>query len=168
MILMVPLAAMQFTDEVNWSLSDFLVMGTLLFGTGSLLVWAVTLAEHLVYKLGMGIAIGTTFLMIWANLAVGLIGSGPNPGNLMYGGVILVMIVGIYLSRFTAQGMERAMFATAFALVILAVVALLTGMQRYPGSSAGEIIGVTMFFAMPYIASALLFRFVAIDRAGAT
>src|ERR1041385_1445087 len=35
-MLMVPLVAMQFTGEVNWSTGDFIVMGVLLFGTGQL------------------------------------------------------------------------------------------------------------------------------------
>ena len=32
-ILLVPLVAMQFTDEVVWTLSDFVVAGVLLFGS---------------------------------------------------------------------------------------------------------------------------------------
>ena len=32
-ILSIPLVAMQFTKEVNWTLSDFLMMGILLFAT---------------------------------------------------------------------------------------------------------------------------------------
>mgnify|MGYP000483516586 CR=1 FL=1 len=33
-ILLIPLIAMQFTNEVNWSLFDFLIAGALLIGTG--------------------------------------------------------------------------------------------------------------------------------------
>ncbi len=32
-LLLIPLMAMQFTDEVNWTLSDFVVAGALLLGT---------------------------------------------------------------------------------------------------------------------------------------
>lgn len=35
-LLMIPLFAMQFTNEVDWSIGDFLIMGILLFGTGTL------------------------------------------------------------------------------------------------------------------------------------
>ena len=34
LLLLIPLIAMQFTDQVNWSLSDFAVMGVLLISTG--------------------------------------------------------------------------------------------------------------------------------------
>jgi uncharacterized membrane protein len=33
-ILAIPLVAMQFTDEVDWGLSDFIIIGALLLGTG--------------------------------------------------------------------------------------------------------------------------------------
>ena len=33
-ILLIPLMAMQFTEEVNWELTDFIVAGVLLLGTG--------------------------------------------------------------------------------------------------------------------------------------
>ena len=35
-LLLIPLVAMQFTEEVNWTLADFLVAGVLLYGTGLL------------------------------------------------------------------------------------------------------------------------------------
>ena len=36
-LLLVPLIAMQFTEEVNWSVFDFMIMGTLLFALGATL-----------------------------------------------------------------------------------------------------------------------------------
>ena len=159
LLLMIPLVAMQFTEEVDWSIIDFIIAGALLFGTGVLFVLVLRAAENIVFKCALGLAIGATFLMIWANLAVGLIGAGPNPGNLMYLGVIATLIIGVYASHFTAAGLERAMFATAIALVLLTAIALLAGMQNYPQSSVVEIVGVNVFFATPYILSGLLFRY---------
>lgn len=158
-LLMIPLVAMQFTDEVNWSIIDFLIAGALLFGTGVLFVLVLRSTASVVFKCALGLAIGATFLMSWANLAVGLIGAGPNPGNLMYIGVIAILIIGVFASRFNAAGLERAMYATALALVTVTVIALLSGMQDYPQSSVIEILGVNLFFITPYVLSGLLFRY---------
>jgi hypothetical protein len=163
-ILMVPLVAMQFTNEVNWSVSDFIGMGVLIFGAVLAFVLVTRYAANLVYKAAAGSAIGTTLLLVWVNLAVGLIGSGPNAGNLMYIGVIAVVIIGTFLSRFKPEGMQRAMFAAALTLVVLAVIALLTNMDEYAGSSVPEILGVNAFFATLFAISGLLFRYIALEQ----
>lgn len=74
-LLLVPLIAMLFTDEVNWTLLDFLVMGVLLLAVG--------FAIDLIFKrtndrpkriLYTALAI-VVFLLVWAELAVGIFGS---------------------------------------------------------------------------------------------
>ncbi len=45
-ILLVPLIAMQFTSEVNWQLNDFIVMGILLFGMGTIYVHIARVAPR--------------------------------------------------------------------------------------------------------------------------
>jgi hypothetical protein len=164
-ILLVPLVAMQFTDEVDWSVIDFSIVGALLFGTGVSYVLITRYMTNVVFKAGVGMALGTTLFMVWANLAVGLIGAGPNPGNLMYMGVVAVAVIGTFLSGFTPGGMERAMYAVVLALVLVAVIALLANMDEYPGSSVTEILSVNGFFAFLYAISGLLFRYVAIEQA---
>lgn len=166
-ILLVPLVAMQFTPEVQWSVTDFALAGALIFGAGSVLVVVLRSAEHMAYRAGVVIAVGTTFLMIWANLAVGLIGSGPNTGNLMFGGVVAVLLTAIYLSKFKPLGMERAMFATALSVLLAGGIAMMLGLHTLPDSSVMEIVGITLFFAVPYIVAGLLFRFVSTGQAAA-
>lgn len=157
-VLMVPLIAMQFTDEVNWSLGDFVVMGALMFGAGTLMVLTLRLSSNLIFRAAAVVGLGTLSLMVWANLAVGLIGAGPNPGNLLYIAVLAVAGIGFYLSRFTAGGLERTTIATAIALVVHTAIALFSGMQHYPGSSVVEIIGVNLFFLVPLTIAGFLFR----------
>ena len=164
LILMIPLIAMQFSPEVDWSAFDFLIMGLLLFSTGAGFVLITRQVSNMVYRAGMAGAVGTTFLMIWANIAVGLIGAGPHWGNFMYAGVVAVVLIGTYLSEFTAKGMERTMIAAAVSLVVLAAVALAAGMADYPASSTVEILAVNGFFFTLYFVSALLFRFVALEQ----
>lgn len=161
LILMVPLVAMQFTEEVDWNIPDFIVMGALLFGTGFSFVLLTRSAPNVAYRAGVALGIGTAFLMVWTNLAVGLISSGPNAGNLMYAGVLAVGFIAAMLSGFKAAGMERAMYATALALVLHSVIALLAGMQEYPGSSVTAITGVNGFFATLFAVAGLCFRYAA-------
>jgi hypothetical protein len=67
---MVPLVAMQFTSEVNWTGSDFVVAGALLFGAASLFVLAARKAGK--YRAVLGLAFLAAFVYVWAELAVGV------------------------------------------------------------------------------------------------
>lgn len=74
-LLLIPLIAMQFTDEVNWTLSDFLVAGTLLLGTGLMCEFVLRKASKTTYRIFICLAILLVFLLIWAELAVGIFGT---------------------------------------------------------------------------------------------
>ncbi len=50
LILLLPLVAMQFTDEVAWSVADFVFAGVLLAGTGLLLELAVRKPRNIAYR----------------------------------------------------------------------------------------------------------------------
>ena len=71
LILLIPLIAMQFTRQVNWTLSDFIVMGTLLFGTGSMFVLTARRINKK-YRFAVGVAFAIALLWLWAELAVGV------------------------------------------------------------------------------------------------
>ncbi len=69
-ILLIPLIAMQFTQQVNWNAMDFAVMGALLFSSGSLFV-IVSRRCPRNRRLIAGAVFVATFLYTWAELAVG-------------------------------------------------------------------------------------------------
>jgi|SRR5687767_533203 len=71
LILLIPLTAMQFTNEVNWSFGDFLIMGTLIFGISSLFVIAARRIEKK-HRTITAIIFTLAFLWLWVELAVGL------------------------------------------------------------------------------------------------
>ena len=74
-LLMIPLIAMIFTNEVNWKFFDFLVMGFLLLATGLCCEWILRKVKG---KRGRLLLVGAAlllFLLIWMELAVGVFGS---------------------------------------------------------------------------------------------
>lgn len=156
LILLLPLLAMQFTDEVNWDAADFAFAALLIIGTGILFELAAKRVDNLAYRAAVGVALGATFLLVWVNAAVGLIGSENNNANMMYGGVLAVGIVGAVIARFKPKGMARTMFGMALAQASVAVIALI-GDLGAPVSGPLEIVLVNGFFVTLYAGSALLF-----------
>jgi|TARA_B110000240_G_scaffold37000_1_gene40706 hypothetical protein len=75
LLLLIPLIAMQLTNEVNWSFFDFIIMGGMLTITGLLI--GITLKKFKTSKnriLLIAIII-IIFLLIWAELGVGIFGT---------------------------------------------------------------------------------------------
>ncbi len=155
-LLMVPLVAMQFTREVNWTFEDFVFAGVILLGTGLAYELVARKVGTTAYRLAVGVALGTGFFLIWSNLAVGLIGSGPNLANLLYGGVVLVPVIGAMMARFQPLGMYRALLVTALAQGLAPVLALLIWPEM--STHVQEAAAVTAFFGALWLSSALLFR----------
>lgn len=71
-ILFIPLIAMQFTEEVNWTLLDFIAAGVLLLGAGLMCELVLRKVRKAKHRIVICIAILTTLLLIWAELAVGI------------------------------------------------------------------------------------------------
>jgi hypothetical protein len=156
---MVPLVAMQFTDEVIWTLFDFVFMGALLFGTGLAYELVARKAGTIAYRVAVGLALAAAFLLVWINGAVGIIGSEDNPANLLYGGVLAIGFIGAIVARFHPHGMARALFATALAQALVPVIAFIIWKPSF--AEAPGILGVFVlnaFFVMLFVGSALLFR----------
>lgn len=156
-LLILPLLAMQVTDEVAWGPMDFVVAGVLLFGTGLLYQAAARKAGRNVQRVAVGVALGAALLLVWSNIAVGLIGSEDDPANLMYLVVLAVGMAGATLARLRPRGMARAMWAMAAAQALVMTVALVLGLGA-PASGAAEIIWVNALFIALFAASASLFR----------
>ena len=128
LMLLLPLVAMQFTDEVDWDEADFAVFGAMLAGACGTYELAARMTGNTAYRAAVGVALAAAFILVWMNLAVGIIGTEDNPANLMYGGVLAVGIIGAVIARFQPHGMARALVATALAQALVAVIALIAGL----------------------------------------
>ena len=157
---------MQFTDEVNWDETDFIVFGAMLVAACGTYELAARATGNLAFRVAVGVALAAAFLLVWINLAVGIIGSEDNPANLMYFGVLAVGILGAVIARFRPSGMARALFATALAQALAAVIAILGGLGL-PASRPLELLLLNAFFAALWLVSAWLFRKAAPAQAGA-
>ena len=74
-LLFIPLISMQFTSEVNWTLGDFIVGGILLFGVGALIIYVSEKVKSKKISRALLAAIIIGFILLWAELAVGIFGS---------------------------------------------------------------------------------------------
>lgn len=155
LLLLIPAIGMQVSDEWNWSFFDFIFMGALIFGTGLTFVLIARKMNNVMYRSAVGLAGAAGFLLLWINAAVEIIGDD-NPANLMYLGVLATAFLGAILARFEARGMMRALFATASAHAVVAVIALIF----FPAAAPGPLGILTLngFFIMLWVGSALLFR----------
>ncbi|HEX8350579.1 MAG TPA: hypothetical protein VF598_11495, partial [Hymenobacter sp.] len=124
-LLPILLVAMQFVAGMVWTLSDFVIAGLLLLGTGLLYLLIASRAQNSAYKLAVGVAVAAALLLIWGNLAVGFIGNEDNPANLLYGGVLTVGFIGAIVAQLRPRGMACAMFAAALTQFAVPFVAML-------------------------------------------
>jgi hypothetical protein len=141
--------AVHHTDEVNWTASDFLFMGVLFGGIGLAFEFMARKSASLAYRLAAASALLATFLTIWVNAAVGMIGSEGNPLNLMFAGVLIIALSGAVLARLNPAGLARAMVAAAIAQAVAGAV----GLSTDPHGAV-----LSMAFAVLWLPAAALFR----------
>lgn len=158
-ILLVPLIAMRFTDSVRWTAFDFIMAAVLLSGTAALFEIALRMSRHAAYRVGAALALATAFLLVWVNLAVGIIGSEDHAANLLYVAVLVLGFVGVLAARFEPRGMAFTLAGMAGAQALIAVGTLALGWWQAAI--------LTLVFAGLWLLSAGLFRKAARDQAAA-
>ena len=154
LFLLVPFVAMHFTSEVNWSAMDFAAMGTLLAMACGIIELAARRGGTNAYKFGVIAAVGGSFMIVWANLAVG---HEHTPDDYPFYLPLLVGLVGSAIARLRPRGMMSAMLATAAALIV----ALRLAMVHQADAEGGNLLVTSvasLAIALPFLVSAWLFR----------
>ena len=73
-ILLIPLIAMQLTDEVAWDREDFVIFGVMLVAACSVYEIAARLTHNTTRRAIAGIGIAAVFMLVWLDLAAGIVG----------------------------------------------------------------------------------------------
>lgn len=149
LILLLPFIAMQFTREVAWTAGDFLVAGLLIGCVGLALELVVRASGNPFYRAAAGLALAASFLTIWVNGAVGMIGSEENPYNLLFFATLAAALLGSIVTRFRPAGMAWAMTAAAVIQVAISGGGMLADLR-------GAILSAA--FGAIWLLSAWLFR----------
>jgi len=149
---------------MDWDVLDFAVFFGLLAGVGVTYTLAVRKSGKTAYRFAAGVALAATFFLVWVNGAVGIIGNEANDANMMFFGVLAVALIGAIVARFEPQGLARALFATALAQVLVAVIALIAGLGSTDASWPWDILVLTGFFAALWLLSAWLFGKAAVQQ----
>lgn len=161
-LLLIPLLAMLFGGEVHWSIYDFVFAGVLIFGTGLVYELISRRVKNNNYRIGLIIALISGLLLIWSNLAVGIIGSEDNPFNTMYFGVILIGMIGALFSQFKAKGMAFTLYAMAISQGLVPIIALSIGRPDIGTTEqlmgVVKVLGVNAFFIVLFISAGVFFK----------
>ncbi len=75
LVLLIPLAAMMFTDEVDWGVADFIIVSILLAGVGMAAQLIINGVKSNSRQAAIGVVLAAAMVLIWAELAVGIFGS---------------------------------------------------------------------------------------------
>lgn len=162
LLLLIPLTLNILSGEFKWSVGDFIAAWILLAGAATAYKLVTGKGRGKMYKAASAIAIGTALFLIWANLAVGLIGSEDNQANILYMGVIAVGVIGSIISNLKPKGMSYTLYAAAAVQILVPFVAMII---FKPSMDTAEevngimqVVGVTGFFSFLFVVSALLYR----------
>lgn len=137
------------------------MMATLVIGT--VIMFRVTKTFPGIYRFAAMVAIGTAFLITWANGAVGIIGSEENRINLIYFVIILMGFLGATISNFETRGIAFSLFGMAFTQMMIAVLLILSANSIAPNMTFKLIIfflALHGFFAGAYALSGFLFLYI--------
>lgn len=80
LLLLIPLIGMCISEEINWSLFDFIIMGVLILSVSIGINFTLNKTKNLKNRIIYIGILGLLFLLIWAELAVGIFGT-PFAGN---------------------------------------------------------------------------------------
>jgi hypothetical protein len=157
-LLAIPAVMMQVPGTgFDWSVGDFVFAGAMIVGTALLYEWLATRSEDAFFRAGTVAALAAAFLLVWINLAVGVIGSEDDPHNAVYFGEVLLAAAAAFAAALRPAGMARAMLAAAGFQLLVTALAAADGWGANEPPGATGILALNLGFAALWLLSAGLF-----------
>ncbi len=157
-VLAVPLLAMQFTEDVAWSPADFLMAGVLLLAAGLGCEFIARRGGGAARRAASLLALVGALLLVWVNLAVGLIGAAGHPANLLYFGLLAAAGVGAVVTRFRSRGLAVTLAMVALAQTMIPLAWFAFWKPTLSFHSLLVTLAGNAFFIVLFAASAWMFR----------
>lgn len=165
-ILVAPLVAMLFTEEVNWGPMDFLFAAFVVGGSGLLFELGIRRSTDNAYRTGIVVGLAATFFLVWSNAAVGFVGSGANTANVLYLALLAVPFISGFVTGFHARGLLGTMVLTAVVQVAITAFVFATGLVAEEERMI--ILAINAIFLLLWSGAAMLFRQAAEREAAVT
>ena len=161
LLLLVPLAMMQVSDEWHWTAGSFVFAGVLIGGTILLYEFAERLHPSRAYRAGIALVLLACFLTVWTTIVRD---DGTAMGYFM---IVLAAGVSSFAAGFRPAGMARAMFGVAGMQALLGLATATAPVTaRMPDGPTRALVFAAVFAAL-WLASAACFRMAARARATA-
>lgn len=114
---------------------------------------------RIAYRFGAAVALAASFLEIWINLAVGIVGREDNPVNQGFYLVVAAAAACAFTAKLRADGMARAMLAVAALQALLALaVATAPSTARDEQMGALGVLALSGLFVLLWLLAAALFH----------
>ena len=157
----IPVVAKLTVPGMLWTAEDFVAWAVMLLVAAGLCELVMRISASTAYRIAAGLAVMGLFLLVWINLAVGIIGDEDNPANLMYAGVIALGFGGACVARGKPRDMSNTMFAVAAVQLLVGAIAVIARWGLGNPIWPMDVIGCTGIFTVIWLASAWLFRMAA-------
>lgn len=154
LLFLVLFLAMQVTDEVAWSTTDFVVAAVLLYGALGSYSLVIRLSNNSATRAGFGFGIGGTLVMLWANGAVGFTDSDADGAYLV---LIVLAAVGAFLVKFQPLKMMYTMISVVVGHAFIVYGAYAAGIVP-PHNSLMQLTGIVLLFGAPFVVAAAFFK----------
>lgn len=157
-LLLIPIFGNLYVEGWNWGPFDFVFAGSLVFGTGMAYQFVAQKSGVTSYRLAVGVALVTAFLLLWINAAVGVIGDEEFTNALLVVVPLGIGVVGSIRAGFVPRGMSLVLFTMAIAQAVIPLIAAAwVPLENFsPGFVKVQILNA--FFVAMWVVSGLLFH----------